>query len=329
MRFDAEWCICDYPDDEMPIPGIYIRSCSPVRNEISVMPSIHGRIRTYFLTIGCILLCSSFQSEVHATEPMSLLEQFLPAREVEESGEIETDRDSFTPATTLVSPSRIMIESAWSIIDNRDVAETNSLPELVIRYGASDWLELRFGTNYEIGGESSDVSGSEGTLGERMPTEESGIEEEANVSYGLKIDVTDQEYWIPDSAVILTGITPTSGSETATRFVGTYVFGWELENGWVWDSAIRYGTSGTRENSTESWAPSTVVKMPVTERAKAHVECFSIFTNGPQSENEKHYISPGIHYLINEDLEVGIRVGWGLNQDAANFFSNIGFGWQF
>lgn len=280
------------------------------------------------LTLGLMAFSTSLHA--HAAEPGSFLEQFLPADEVEETGEIETDRDSFSPATTLVAPSKTIVESAWSLIDNRDVAETHSLPELVIRYGASDWLELRFGTNYEIGGESSDVSGSEGTLGEGLLEEdESRLEEEANVSFGLKIDITDQSSWVPDSAVILNGITPTSGRETATRFVGTYVFGWELENGWVWDTAIRYGTSGSGEESTESWAPSSVVKIPMTEKTKAHVEYFSIFIDGPERETEKHYISPGIHHLINENFEVGIRVGWGLNQDAANFFSNIGFGWQF
>jgi len=283
---------------------------------------------TFGISRIVVLLCTVFTSlSLQAAERYSFLDQFLPAVEVEESDEIETDRDSFTPATSLVAPSKVMVESAWSVIDNRDVAET---PEVVIRYGASDWFELRFGTNYEIGGESSEVSGSSGGFEEEvMGGNESGLEEEANVSYGIKIAMSDQNSWIPESAVILTGITPTSGVETDTRFVGTYVFGWELENGWVWDSSIRYGKTGDGDEAVESWAPSTVIKIPLNERVKTHVEYFSIFNDGPESESEKHYVSPGVHYLVTENLEVGIRVGWGLNQDAANFFSNIGFGLQF
>jgi hypothetical protein len=29
------------------------------------------------------------------------------------------------------------------------------------------------------------------------------------------------------------------------------------------------------------------------------------------------------------NLEVGVRVGWGLNDQAARFFSNAGIGWRF
>ena len=41
------------------------------------------------------------------------------------------------------------------------------------------------------------------------------------------------------------------------------------------------------------------------------------------------YVSPGAHYLVNEDLEVGVRFGWGLNDQSARFFSNVGLGWRF
>ena len=31
-------------------------------------------------------------------------------------------------------------------------------------------------------------------------------------------------------------------------------------------------------------------------------------------------------YLLTSNLEIGARVGWGLNRDAPNFFSNVGVG---
>jgi hypothetical protein len=293
------------------------------------MQLIHERISTFLSTGLLIFLFLSTSSRVQAQQSRSLLDQFLPAEEMEETGEIETDRDSFTPATTLVAPSKVMIESSYSFIDNRNFAETHSAPELLIRYGASDWLEFRFGTNYEIGGEASDVSSSEGAIGEELETGEGGVEEDVNVNYGIKVDVTDQSFWTPDSALILRGATPTAGNFTATSFIGTYVFGWELENGWVWDSAIRYGMSGEGSNRVETWSPSTVIKVPLTEKSKAHVEYFGIFNDLPEEKSRKHYISPGVHYLITDDFEIGIRVGWGLNHEAAHFFSNVGIGWQF
>jgi hypothetical protein len=65
---------------------------------------------------------------------------------------IETDRDSFTSATTTVGRGRLVIESAYSFLDNRGVKETHSFPELLGRYGLTERLELRLGWNYEVGG---------------------------------------------------------------------------------------------------------------------------------------------------------------------------------
>src|SRR6187401_1337813 len=82
-------------------------------------------------------LVSSDRGREFLTEPREL----SGGTEAEED-EIETDRDSFTPATTLAGYQRLIVESAWSFIDNRHVPDTNSLPELVTRYGINDWLEL-------------------------------------------------------------------------------------------------------------------------------------------------------------------------------------------
>ncbi len=62
-----------------------------------------------------------------------------------ERDEIETDRDSFTPATTIAGWRRLIVESAYSFIDNRGVKETHSYPELLLRYGLTERLELRLG----------------------------------------------------------------------------------------------------------------------------------------------------------------------------------------
>ena len=89
--------------------------------------------------------------------------------------EIETDRDSFTPATTVVGYKRLVVESAWSYIDNRSVADTNSLPELVCRYGVSDWLELRLGFNYEVGGRQIQLQATMEKISQRMAGESNAI----------------------------------------------------------------------------------------------------------------------------------------------------------
>ena len=106
-----------------------------------------------YLVVGLGLLLAFYTSrQVHAGEPDIILEESHSAGESEGHAEIETDRDSFTPATTLIPKSKVMIESAWAYIDNREGEDTHSLPELLIRYGAFERMELRLGANYETGG---------------------------------------------------------------------------------------------------------------------------------------------------------------------------------
>jgi hypothetical protein len=243
-----------------------------------------------------------------------------------EPDEIETDRDSFTPATTTAGPGRLILETAYSFIDNRAVPETHSFPELLGRYGVADWLELRLGWNYEVGGASNTVSGSAG--GDDF-LEEPTVEEESQLSYGAKVYLSNQEVWLPQSAVIVAAGTPTSGKETATQLVTTYVFGWQFANDWKWDSAIRYGYDSAEGDHFNVWAPSSVLKVPLIEHWVAHAEYFGAFTDGRESERVLHYVSPGVHYLVTPDFEIGVRVGWGLNDQAANFFSNAGLGLRF
>lgn len=239
--------------------------------------------------------------------------------------EIETDRDSFTPATTTAGKGRWITEAAYSFIDNRDVAETHSYPELLVRRGVSDWLELRLGWNYEVGGAGSPVSGN-------VPNHfgnEAELERESRIFYGFKALLLEQDGFRPESSLLIQGFTPTSGEASDTELSATYIFGWALETGVIFDSAIRYSTSTLEEDEFNVWAPSVVLKFPVGERWKAHAEYFGIFSDGREQESSQHFFSPGAHYLVTPNFEIGSRVGWGLNHQSPNFFSNVGVGYRY
>jgi len=243
----------------------------------------------------------------------------------DEEDEIETDRDSFTASTKVAKVGRLIVESSYSYIDNRNVHDTHSLPELLLRYGITERAEFRFGYNYEVGGAGNPISGN-------VPDdleEEAFLESEARLFYGTKVRVSNQSAWIPESVFLLHGYTPTAGKVTATSLGVSYVFGWKFRNKAVWDSGIHYGTNIFEEDNFNTWAPSTVLKIPVGERWKVHAEYFGVMSDGRRRESVQHFFSPGIHYLISKDIEVGIRVGWGLNDQSPNFFNNIGIGWQF
>lgn len=296
-------------------------------------------MRVAFAILGILSLLAAGSSRAAGQEPPAApgpaerLESLIRG-EVGEGNrggeEIETDRDSFTPATTTAGRRRLIVESAYSFLDNRGVKETHSFPELVLRYGLTDRIELRLGWNYEVGGEGADTSGAE--AGEDPFASRNRLVREHSVQYGVKIALTEQAGWLPRSAVILQGATPTGGSagtSTASQLVATYVAGWGLPNQWRIDTAMRYATASEAGDWFNNWAPSAVLRVPIGERWAVHGEYFGIFTTGKMSNDTRHYFSPGVHYLVTPDLEVGVRLGWGLNDQAARFFSNVGFGWRY
>lgn len=243
----------------------------------------------------------------------------------ERRDEIETDRDSFTPSVKTVGRQRLVIESAYTFLDNRGKPETHSFPEFLMRYGLTKRLELRLGWNYEVGGAGNTTSGG-GTGNESF---EGGLERESNLNIGLKAFINEQRCWLPECSCILAAIVPTSGPEGKTLFVGTYVFGWELPNKWKLDAAMRYGTDVAEGDHFSDWAPSVVLKAPIGEQWSAHIEYFGTFTSGKEHDDAHQFISPGVHYLVTPDFEVGVRLGWGLNDQSARFFSNVGVGMRF
>ena len=236
--------------------------------------------------------------------------------------ELETDRDSFTFAPTTAGRGLSILESSYSFIDNRVGPGAHSVPETLLRRGIGDRFELRLGFNYEAGGPGT-VSGSE-VGGQDIETED-----ESRVLYGAKLETSEQDGWLPRSAAVVQGFTPTSGpSSVSTMLVGES-WGWRFANGWEWTSAMRYGTGFDKGDAFNQWAPSTVLKVPLGDRWNVHAEYFGILSSGKERPVDAEFASVGGHVLVTEDFELGLRVGWGINDRSPNFFTNLGVGLRY
>ena len=144
-----------------------------------------------------------------------------------EAGDLGTDRDAFTPATSTVDPGTVLSEGSYVFIDNPVGLPTNNYPELLVRVGGNDWFEWRFGVNYGVGSQGNIVTSvevGEGPLKRRSLYESS-------VLYGFKADVSEQDGLLPESCFIMEASTPTYGEVFGTVPVATYVAGYKLPAG--------------------------------------------------------------------------------------------------
>lgn len=239
--------------------------------------------------------------------------------------ELDADRDAFTPSAYCVGPRRGLIEASHVYIDNPAGLPTNNYPELLIRQGANEWWEWRLGVNYGVGSQGNIVTSVEvgdGTL-------DGSTLYESSILYGFKLATSHQDGWVPDSCFIMEAATPTYGDAFGTVPVATLVAGWDLGDDWRLDGSIRYAYSQGSQNWFSRWSPSVVLRVPMTERWEAHAEWFGSYTQGLAVDRYQPFFSPGTHYSISRNVEIGLRVGWGLTAQAAPFFSDAGIAIQY
>ncbi len=243
------------------------------------------------------------------------------ADEIEEF--VETDRNSFTFARMTAGADRLIIESSYSFVDLHGEKTKNSFPELLMRYGIGDRFELRLGWNYETGRERKPDAGNIAGF--------FGANAEQQIFYGFKAALSRQAGWVPGSAILAQGHTPTGGPQTATQLRTGYVLGWQLPNRWDFDAAFRFGTDNDEGHPYVMWAPSVVLKIPLTrsERLFTHVEYFSIITSGKSEDSAMHFVDTALHYLITPNMEVGAIIAFGPTSHGLNIVTNAGIGFRF
>ena len=81
---------------------------------------------------------------------------------------------------------------------------------------------------------------------------------------------------------------------------------------WKLDSAIRFGADSEGHDRFEESSPSVVLRKSLSERWNVPAEYFGHFSQNKEHEFVHHIFSPGLHYLITPNVELGVRVGWGL-----------------
>jgi hypothetical protein len=251
-----------------------------------------------------------------------------PAIAGAEFPDLHTDRDAFTPSTRTVEPGLPLTEASYVFIDNLAGYPTNNYPELLLRVGTNEWFEWRLGVNYGVGSQGNVVTSvevGEGTL-------DGSTLYETSILYGCKVKTSTQAGLRPDSCLIVEATTPAYGDVFGTSPVATFVSGWELptafatagDEHWRIDTAIRYAYAEGLVDWFSRWTPSVVLRMPITDRWEIHAEWFGNYTAGLTDNTTTPFFSPGTHYMLAKNVEIGLRVGWGLTDEAAPFFSDAG-----
>ena len=232
-----------------------------------------------------------------------------------------TDRPDFTEASSTVGVGVVQLEMGYTYSfddDGTDRVVGHSYPEPLLRVGVlADWLELRVGWNY--------ATESVGVI------RESGGED---LYLGFKIGLTPQVGLFPEMALIPQMTVPTGADAfTADETLPglNWVYGWD-----VTDCVATGGSTQINRTIDEvvvdayaEWAQSWTVNYGLHDRVGAYTEWFALFPHSAVSASTEHYFDGGFTFLVNNNVQLDIRAGLGLNDAADDYFAGAGLSIRF
>ena len=158
----------------------------------------------------------------------------------------------------------------------------------------------------------------------------------------MKLGVTDQCGWIPESALEIRSSVPTGGSAWTLSRVEAgfdYIYSWELKDGWQLYGSTGYLPSGLGDfsllpeepasNHFIVWSQSVALGVELNERSVLYNEWFGLYSHALEDNYSISFYNVGIDYYVTDDFVVDFRVGLGLTEDSDDFFIGVGGGYRF
>ena len=249
------------------------------------------------------------------------------------NAQIETDRPDFTESPNVVPKGALQIETGFILENDYSAKEQrNSKIQLsernftanttLFRFGLTENIELRLNTNYGI---SKVINMNDiGILDSTHNPYLSNISGFSTSFIGFKTNLYKNDklsigflghLYIPELAS--QDFAKVSGQKIAPEFLIpltydiTDRFGIAVQYGLTWD--------GFTANPTTSYT--LALGYGITEKLSFYVEPYGFLTNNGE---ELHLINGGFTYLVNDDFQVDLTGGFGLNEAAPDNFLNCG-----
>jgi hypothetical protein len=250
-----------------------------------------------------------------------------PGRDDDSEDVIVTDRPDFTEASSTVGLNVFQVEMGYTYShdDNAGVQiNTHSYPETLYRIGLfAEWFELRIAYNYLNGHTDDPVAGR------------SSVSGSDDLYLGAKLWLTEQSGWLPEMTILPQMFVPSGSQEFTNDEVlpgVNWLYSWEVNDclsvgGSTQVNRVRDETGHFYAETAQSAAMS----LSLTEQLGAYAEYFGFYPSGAiePGVGPEHYLNGGLSYLWNNDVQFDVRVGYGLNRNATDFFTGTGLSVRF
>ena len=219
-----------------------------------------------------------------------------------------------------VVPGGLQAEAGYTFTRPDAGVETHSLGEVLLRIGLVSRVELRIGVNsYVI---------------ERLP--DGGEEGFEDILLGTKIGLLEPAPGLaaaplrPAVAVLAGSSLPTGHEAFSAEEVNpeaTLALAWSLSERFAFGSNLNVASLHEDGERYGQISGSGALGISLTERLGAFVEYFGFSRQRP-SGSAVHFIDGGVTLLRGEDLQLDVRAGFGLNDEATDYFLGMGLVWR-
>jgi hypothetical protein len=238
----------------------------------------------------------------------------------DEDGMLNSDRPDFTEGSAVIGRKRLQIESGYTYtqaIGGDRGHNSHDFPELEIRYGLAERLELRL---YWEGGVFDSL---------RDPSTGRVFRENGatDMDVGFKYALTKQDHWIPETAFISLVSAPIGSRGQSANQIDvelSYAYSWQINK--KWNLA---GTTGNRNTSESNdhyakMSQSIDLTYQLSKKIAVFNEWYVLLMQRADDSRPQHYYDAGILYHVAKPVQLDWRAGTGLNAAADGFFTGCG-----
>jgi hypothetical protein len=229
------------------------------------------------------------------------------------TGAINADRPGFSASPQTVPPGRLQVEGGYQFTADRGV-DGHVLPLLLLRAGLTKKLELRISWD--------GLSWTENN-GRFKP-------EASDMRLGLKAQLSEQTRLLP--AIGLLGVLslPTGNGSSTSNGVdptGGLLWNHNLAAGpGIFGTVLMRSVTGDDGRFFEA-ANAIGVSLPINARFGSFVEYFGFYRKG--GIGPAHNLDGGLTCLLNDNLQLDINGGFGINGRADDYFLGAGLAFRF
>jgi len=223
---------------------------------------------------------------------------------------IATDRPDQTETPSIVPKGMFQMENGFSY-EKIDENESEIVsPTILFKYGVNENFELRLITEYVI-----NTSGDEKVSGVNP------------VLVGFKAKLLEEKGIIPKTSFIAHMLIPELASKDFKADYYAAEFRFTMQHTLSDKVSLSYNLGAEWDGFTPdaTFIYTLTTGLSVTEKLGAYIELYGF---APQNDKADHRFDGGITYLISNNVMIDASGGFGITENAPEYFASLGFSFR-